>query len=50
MKQKKLIELPKLKQDIINSLYTKYSKFNDLVDTILNRKRKEQDAKNKGKR
>ena len=50
MKQKKLIELPKLKQDIIKSIYTKYNKFNDLVDTILDRKRKESDAKNKGKR
>jgi len=50
MKQKKLIELPKLKQDIIKSLYTKYNRFNDLIDTILERKRKEQNDKGKDKR
>jgi hypothetical protein len=50
MKQKRLIELPKLRQDVIKSVYTKYSKFNDLIDTILDRKRKEQNDKGKDKR
>jgi hypothetical protein len=50
MKLKKLIDLPVLKQDVIKSLYTKYNKYNDLVDTILDRKRKEQNDKRKNKR
>ena len=40
-KTKKLIELPKLKQDVIKYIYTSYNKYNGLVDTILERKRKE---------
>ena len=40
-KTKKLIKLPKLKQDVIKYIYTSYNKYNGLVDTILERKRKE---------
>jgi hypothetical protein len=47
-KNKKLIELSKLKQDVIKYVYTSYSKYNNLVDTILERKRTE--IKQKGKK